>query len=238
MPTSRDRILARISDGLAKNRAALEAEAARAPHLPPQFVHPAEDDLPSQFAGELAKLAGTTHHCADDEAAIEAIGAILRGCGATEVIAWDEGQIGLPGLHALYEMLGIAVAEAWIAGEADPAPASRRDRLQRLEPAQVCISGADAAIAESGTLVLAGGTGRPRLASLLAPVYIAVVRREQLVRGLGEALELLHARHGEDVLGARSSVTLITGPSRTGDIELTLTLGVHGPAAVHVVLIG
>jgi L-lactate dehydrogenase complex protein LldG len=59
----------------------------------------------------------------------------------------------------------------------------------------------------------------------------------QLVRGLGEALTDIRARRGPDVFAESSSLTLITGPSRTADIELTLTLGVHGPREIHVVLI-
>ncbi|HEU5088142.1 MAG TPA: LUD domain-containing protein, partial [Roseiflexaceae bacterium] len=76
------------------------------------------------------------------------------------------------------------------------------------------------------------------LASLLAPVYIAVLRRSQVVRGLGEALARLQAQHPGDFFAAASSLTVITGPSRTADIELTLTLGVHGPREVHAIIIG
>ncbi|NJN16513.1 MAG: LUD domain-containing protein [Oscillochloris sp.] len=81
------------------------------------------------------------------------------------------------------------------------------------------------------------GAGRPRLASLLAPAHIAVLREEQLVRGLGEAMAKLRAVYGEDMLRDTSNLTLITGPSRTADIEMTLSLGIHGPPQIHVVLI-
>jgi len=113
----------------------------------------------------------------------------------------------------------------------------RAARLRALEPAPVCISGADAGIAESGTIVLRSGAGRGRLASLIAPVHIAVLRRARIVRGLGAALAMLQEQHGRDMLVDSSNLTLISGPSRTGDIELTLTLGVHGPREIHVVLI-
>jgi len=85
--------------------------------------------------------------------------------------------------------------------------------------------------------VLRSGNGRGRLASLIAPVHIAVLRRAQIVRGLGTALALLAEQHGRDLFVDSSNLTLISGPSRTGDIELTLTLGVHGPREIHVVLI-
>ena len=224
-------MLARIRDSLGQSRAMLADVAARTPHAPPPFVHPAQDDLPAQFAAELTKLEGYPHRCADDAQALDAIRDILQRHQSSSVLAWDRDQIGLPGLDALLADLRIGVLDSAIIGP------SRAERLRALEPAPVCISGADAGIAESGTLVLRSGIGRGRLASLIAPVHIAVLRRAQIVRGLGAALTLLQQQHGRDLFVDSSNLTLISGPSRTGDIELTLTLGVHGPREIHVVLI-
>jgi L-lactate dehydrogenase complex protein LldG len=228
----RDRMLARIRAGLTKNRDLLLAEASRASQPPPAFVHPPEDDLPAQFAAELARHEGHPHRCPTDEDAVEIIRDILAQHAATSIIAWDLDQIGLRGLDALLIQLGVKVIDSQVAGMGG----DRASRLQALEPALVCISGADAGIAESGTLLLRSGAGRGRLASLLAPVHIAVLRASQLTRGLGEALAAVQARH-PDVFADSSNLTLVTGPSRTGDIELTLTLGVHGPREIHVVLL-
>jgi L-lactate dehydrogenase complex protein LldG len=115
--------------------------------------------------------------------------------------------------------------------------AARKGQLQAMEPAGACISGVEAGIAESGSLLLRHGPGRPRLASLLAPAHIAVLRSTQLVRGLGEALAQARARYGESIFHDTSNLTLITGPSRTADIEMTLALGIHGPQEIHVVVI-
>ena len=235
MTTSRDRMLARIRAGLAHTRPFLEAESAGAPHTPPPFVHPAEtDDLAQQFAAELAKLQAHPHLCADEESALDVIQRILEQHGAREVIAWDLEQVGLPGLRELLAARGTAVHDAALGDGA----AQRAARLQALEPAPVCISGVEALIAESATIVLRAGPGRPRLASLLAPAYVAVARREQIARGLGEALGRIRERHGAAVFADASALTFVTGPSRTADIELTLTLGVHGPRDVYVVVIG
>lgn len=231
MTTPRDQMLANIRAGLQRSRRALEAEAARAPHAPPPYVHPPHDDLVAQFAAELAKLEGFPHRCADDEEALGVIEQLLERHGATATVAWDLEQINLPGLDALLRRHGVARLDGDIAGAAD-----RAAQLQVLEPAQVALSGAFAGIAESGTLMLLSGAGRGRLASLLPPVHIAVVRRAQLVRGLGEALAKVQVQHGA-VFDAHSNITLITGPSRTGDIEMTLALGIHGPREIHVVLI-
>lgn len=95
----------------------------------------------------------------------------------------------------------------------------------------VGVSSAQAAIAETGTLVLDSTRERHRLVSLVPPVHIAIVRASQIYRTLGEVLSLI--RKDKEVSPA---VTFITGPSRTADIELTLAIGVHGPQEVYVVV--
>jgi L-lactate dehydrogenase complex protein LldG len=229
---SRERILANLRTSLASSREWLAAEAARAPHGPPPYVLPAAPDLAAQMADELVRLEARPHQAADAEEALEIIGGLLAERGARQILAWGLPQIGLPGLDALLAERGVALLDANVRGD------GRKERLQALEPASICISGVACAIAESGTLVLRHGPGRPRLASLLAPTHIAVVRTEQLVRGLGEALARLRAEHGAALFDATSNLTFVTGPSRTGDIEMTLALGIHGPPELHVILVG
>ncbi|MGQ9928531.1 MAG: LutC/YkgG family protein [Chloroflexaceae bacterium] len=228
---SRDHILANLRTSLASNRPWLEEVSHAAPHAPPPFVHPPSADLVAQFCEEVAKLEGRAYPVADVEEALEVIGRLLDERNARQVLAWDLAQIDLPGLTALLAGRGVSLLDAGVQGP------GRKERLQTLEPVPVCLSGVDCAIAESGSLVLRHGPGRPRLASLLAPAHIAVVRRSQLVRGLGEALTLLRERHGAALFDATSHLTFITGPSRTADIEMTLSLGIHGPPEVHVVVV-
>jgi L-lactate dehydrogenase complex protein LldG len=229
---SRERILANLRTSLASSRGWLAEEAGRAAHTPPPHVLPPASDLGTQFAEELRKLEGHAYPVANDKEALETVGRLLEERGAGQALAWDLDQIPLPGLAALLAAQGVALLDPAVRGEA------RKERLQTLEPAPVCISGVSCAIAESGTLVLRHGPGRPRLASLLAPAHVAIVRQEQLVRGLGEALARLRAEHGAALFDDASNLTLITGPSRTADIEMTLALGIHGPPEIHVVLIG
>lgn len=233
MADDRARMLGTLRASLAKNRAALAREAGHAPHTPPPFVHPEQSDLVAQFAGELARLEAQAHHCPDDEAALEEIRALLQRHDAMSVIAWKLDQIDLQNLDALLAEMSVDVLDTDVRAAED-----RSTHLHTLEPAQVCLSGVDSAIAESGTLVLRSGPGRPRLASLLAPVHIAVVRADQIVRGLGEALALVQQRYGPDVFADSSNLMLISGPSRTGDIEQTLVLGAHGPRELHVLIVG
>jgi L-lactate dehydrogenase complex protein LldG len=93
------------------------------------------------------------------------------------------------------------------------------------------ITGAQWGIAETGTLVLESGKERNRLASLVPPVHIAVIEAKNIRQRMSEVLTLV----SESELSR--AVTFITGPSRTSDIELTLAIGVHGPAELHVILI-
>ena len=92
------------------------------------------------------------------------------------------------------------------------------------------ITGAQLGIAESGSLLLVGGEGRPLSASLLPEIHIAILWESDLVPTLADALSRPEIREA-------SASVIITGPSRTGDIEMALTIGVHGPKEVHVFLI-
>jgi L-lactate dehydrogenase complex protein LldG len=95
----------------------------------------------------------------------------------------------------------------------------------------VGISRVQAGIAETGTLVLDSSRERHRWVSLVPPVHIAILDASQIVRTLGEALSLMQK---DDQMSP--IVTLVTGPSRTADIELTLAIGVHGPQEVYVMV--
>jgi L-lactate dehydrogenase complex protein LldG len=95
----------------------------------------------------------------------------------------------------------------------------------------VGITTAQAAIAETGTLVLDSADERHRLVSLVPPVHIAIVDASRICETLGEVLAVL--RNGKDLSRA---VTFVTGPSRTADIEQTLTVGVHGPRELYVII--
>jgi L-lactate dehydrogenase complex protein LldG len=124
---------------------------------------------------------------------------------------------------------------------------ARARHRQAAAAAGLGLTGVDLAIAETGTLVLRSGAGRPRTTSLLPACHVAMFDRQVLVESLEQAgvfLEAWHAdptaeRHGNAPHGRvdGAMITFITGPSRTADIELTLTRGVHGPKEVHAVFV-
>jgi L-lactate dehydrogenase complex protein LldG len=96
---------------------------------------------------------------------------------------------------------------------------------------EVGITRAQAAIAETGTLVLDSSCERNRLVSVVPPVHIAIVAASRIYTTLAEVLAMLQS--SDEVSPA---ITFITGPSRTADIELTLTVGVHGPKDLYVII--
>ena len=90
-----------------------------------------------------------------------------------------------------------------------------------------------AAIAETGTVMLPSGPARPTTLNILTDTEIVVLRASRVVGAYEEAWDLLRAEMG----GMPRNVMLVTGPSRSADIEQTLELGAHGPRRLHVVLV-
>ena len=101
---------------------------------------------------------------------------------------------------------------------------------------RVGITGVDAALAGTGSLVLAAGPGKPRQASLVPPVHIAVLTTDQIVPNLDEWAAAQRASGFQQIRSA-SSVVVISGPSRTGDIANIPVRGVHGPGQLHILIV-
>ncbi len=99
----------------------------------------------------------------------------------------------------------------------------------------VSITGAFAAIAETGTVVMASGPEHPVTLNLLPDTHIVVLRESDIVGGYEEVWQRLRARYGKDRMPR--TVNTITGPSRTGDIEQAMELGAHGPRRMHVLVV-
>jgi L-lactate dehydrogenase complex protein LldG len=151
---------------------------------------------------------------------------LLRERNAEAVLAWDARHLPVPGLLDYLQQEGIRIMDAHVPrGEPD-----RAQKLAEIEKTPVGITGADAALADTGTLALRSGPGRSRLASLSVRTHIALFTPEQLHASWAAWWATL-SDCAEWVSGA-SNLTLISGPSRTADIEMTLTVGVHGPREV------
>ncbi len=186
--------------------------------------------LASRFGQELSALGGT-FALANPDRLPYAILDVLSNLQVGSLLAWLPEALPVPGLLDRLKREGLtAMGPMLPAGGAE-----RETALAEWGSAGAGITGAEAALAETGSLVLRSATGRGRLASLLPPAHIAVVRPSQIFASF-EAWLAFHRGSGtlDALLRDSSSLTLVTGPSRTADIEMTLTIGVHGPAKLYV----
>lgn len=115
---------------------------------------------------------------------------------------------------------------------------ARKEMRKYFIEADVGISGANLAVAESGTLVIISNEGNARLVTSLPPVHIALVTTEKFVETMEQAVILTKALIlASSGLKMTSYVSFITGPSRTTDIEKELVIGVHGPQELHIIIL-
>ncbi|MBI2321169.1 MAG: LUD domain-containing protein [Chloroflexi bacterium] len=208
-----------------------------------------------QIIGDLAAARGARLVVKSKSMATEEVGlnAALEARGV-EVVETDLGEWILqlmgdhpshliaPAIHHTREevaaLLSRVVGEPLPADTATLVQVARRVLREKFVSADVGISGANLAIAESGTIVLVTNEGNGRLVTTLPPVHVALFGVDKLVATLDDALAVLKALP-PSATGQRIStyVSFITGPSRSADIELTLATGVHGPGEVHYVLL-
>jgi len=165
-------------------------------------------DRLERFKNELTEVGGQFIACRQDEIG-ERLMEILSQRGISTLMSWADEYLP-PGLLDGLRAGGVDITQAPDAN------------------VRAGLTGVSAAVAETGSLLICGGAGRPLSTSLLPEVHIAILREEDILDEVAQALNL-------DEFKASSSAVLITGPSRTADIEMTLTIGVHGPGELIVV---
>lgn len=169
----------------------------------------------ASFRARIEALAGKTHRAESPEDARNYVAGVLNGRSAVASNA------------PILRRCGITALDGVESGITD------RVRLRALCSTAACgITGADYALADTGTVVMLASAQEARMISLLPPMHIAIVERERLLTGLDELLSVLPLPAEQT-----SSMVLITGPSRTADIEQILVRGVHGPGEIHVVVV-
>jgi len=102
-----------------------------------------------------------------------------------------------------------------------------------MEQCDVGITECDVLVAQTGSLIVTSRSSGGRALSVLPPHHVVIARREQLVRDLSAAFALIQQKYADNY---PSMISLVTGPSRTGDIERILVLGAHGPKKLTVIL--
>ena len=228
MTGSRASILASIQQSLKTARHLPEAPKVVLAPPPPA---PDADALAATFAAELERLSGTFMTLPAWEIAPWLAG-LLKERGVSDLLAWQADALPVPGVLAALRENGINILD----GEVPGAEPGRSEALERIETAKVGLTGVDAALAETGTLALWTGPGRPRLASLSVRTHVALLDPRRLFANWAAWLQAEGPAVVERLAQA-SNLALIGGPSRTGDIEMTLTVGVHGPGQVIAVLV-
>ena len=210
---SRDNILHRVRTALGRSAGQAVADP------PPVRIRIPDVDIEKRIATMFAAieaLAGKTYRAATPADARAFVAAAIEGKSAVASNAPFLAECGiatLPGVRS-----GI----------------TDREELRGLcATVNVGITSADYALADTGSLVMIASPREARLVSLLPPAHIAVVPRDRILTGLDELFSVL-----PDPAAATSSMVLITGPSRTADIEQILVRGVHGPGQITVVVVG
>lgn len=167
--------------------------------------------LLERFCEELERLGGNVELCPRQELADQVL-RLLQGRRVERLLAWEADCLP-DGLISALQAGGIEIVHS---------PDAQ---------AQAGLTGALAGLANSGTLALAGGKGRPLSASLLPEIHLAILESDCLYDSLES---FLAEKTACQALCDAPAAVLISGPSRTADIEMTLTIGVHGPREVIV----
>jgi L-lactate dehydrogenase complex protein LldG len=209
---SRDIILDRV-------RTALGRRAAQPPTEPPAArISIPEVSTPErieQFRRALEKLAGHFYVAGSKQDARAYVQRLLAG---RKAVASNSPYLAECGITSVDGILSGFTRETELREVASSAPAG--------------ITSADYGLADTGTLVMISSAREARMISLLPPLHVAVIPREIILTGLDELFTVL-----PNPAEATSSMVLITGPSRTADIEQNLVRGVHGPGEIHVVVV-
>ncbi len=207
---------------------------------------PKISDTPSDIVDHLAENAAEANiemTRADDIA--EAAAAIKDIVSRTEaewqdqeaVIAWDHPLLEQMDVKGVVEALGIACFIV----QADPETSlSAQDRdvfRQRVMQSKIGVTSADYCIAQTSTLVLRARAGQTGAVSLVPSVHVAVILASQILPDFSSFYALMEQEQKNDPDALTHRMTMISGPSKTGDIELVMVHGAHGPRALHLIVI-
>jgi L-lactate dehydrogenase complex protein LldG len=194
----------------ALGRAAGEAIATPPPGLPAREAGSpdAEIDLLLQ---EITALSGVAQRV-QPEAVENAVARLVESEGVRRATLWSTPRLGGLGVESALRRHGVEIVS----------PLATKHALAQCD---LGVTEADFALPETGTLGLLSSAEKPRAVSLLPRIHLALVSPAVLRADLHQVFELAKAER---------YLVFVTGPSRTADIELTVTLGVHGPQALHV----
>ena len=185
--------------------------------------------LIESFMTEVQAVGGEAFQPASHSQAIELVVRLIQDVDQ-RVLAWPDEELPLAGMGEALHQAGIQRVAVTLSND----PALRHAQLAALDPIRVGLTGALGGLANTGSLAVLSGQHRARLASLLPEVHIALLPIERLYPTLSAFFTACSAL---ELTAQASNLVFITGPSRTADIEMVTTRGVHGPKRLCVVLL-
>ena len=218
MSTAREQIIGDIRRSLRRGDLpeAVQQDLRSRLSEPEQGIRPHFDQDPvERFVEKLGNVSATVSRVSGVNEVAAAIGQYLEQHELDTAIVMSD--------DALLEQ--VDWPDAW---QIETRPARGTDR--------VSVTGAFCAIAETGTLALLSAAASPTTLNFLPDNHIVVIRAEQIVSHIEDLWSLMRKRNDGSPVMPRT-VNLITGPSRTADVEQTIQLGAHGPRRFHVVLV-
>jgi L-lactate utilization protein LutC len=223
MSTTREQVLQQVREAAAEGN-----RAGGSPALPERGTvgyQGAGVDPLARFRAELAAAGGQCRVVADLAGAVSAILDLVRAKSIGRVLLGRGEVLDQLSLASPLQAEGVEVRQVGV-GEAG-------EEREAFFAADLGVSGVDHLIAETGSVILTTRPEQPRSLSLLPPIHVAVALRRQILPDVFDLFTVLGARSAD----LPACVSIITGPSKTGDIELRLVTGVHGPGEIHVIVI-
>ncbi len=211
MTTVRDEMLGKVRTALKRTADAPVSPIPATARIPPRQKGDAETEL-NLLLAEIGKLGGKTRRLSNAVDMESAVRDLVQAESIKKATLWQIADLKEFGIEETLRSIGVEIVSPYAANRA-------------VAECDLGVTSADFALPETGTLVLRSTAEKPRTVSLLPRVHLAIIRPTILRADLHQVFE---AVKGDGYF------VFVTGPSRTADIELTLTIGVHGPQALHV----
>ena len=179
------------------------------PDFDAPVYHSIEKSLDQAFKENMEAVNGSVYLCKSEEELVDKLKTLLEDIPKTEVVCAEDE------LQELLVKHGI----------------EHQNYLERQQAMEAGITSCEFLIAHTGSVMVSAALQGGRQMSVYPPQHIVIARKEQLVDFLHTAYDKIQEKYPDQL---PSQITLITGPSRTADIEKTLVMGAHGPRELHV----
>ena len=180
--------------------------------------------LVDTFVNEITKVSGKAFILKSEDEIKDYVIRLVEEHSAKSLAIWESDFLKQINLREFLEIKGLKFASL--------------NSKEEMAKADIGITEADFSIADTGTIVLTANEKQPRSVSLIPPVHIAIIKSDVIVENSTDLFVLLTNTISQSgsLTNLTSCITFITGPSRTGDIELNIILGVHGPKELFILI--